>query len=131
MTIAGSVPTAEPPICVVAETVALRYDAAAMFEIKACAAVGFETLVTVIVVAAPAAIAALNPSVNTPAVGNVALLHPVGLLLHPQTPVQEKPVRVTSRTPPLGIATCGVRAIVMVTTVADLTAPGLLSVMAG
>ena len=75
-----------------------------MFEIKPCSAVGFETLVTVIVVAAPAAIAALNPNVNTPAAAKVALLHPAGLLMHPHV-VQEKPVRVISSSPPLGIVT--------------------------
>ena len=76
-------------------------------------------------------IAALKPSVKT-GVAKEALLQPAGLLDEMVgVKATVKPVSVISTLPPLGIAACGVRVIVMKTLVADLNAPGLLSVMAG
>ena len=91
---------------------------------------GFETLVTVTDRLAKAAISVVKTRVNTFEL-NVAVLQPAGLLEHPRPVFPGKPESVMMRQPPLGMATCGLSDMTMVTLVALLKAPGLLSVMFG
>ena len=129
-TIAGKTPVEDAPIWLAASIVAVRYVAAARFEICAWSEVGFETAVTVTERLAAAAICVVKPRVNTFEL-KVAVVQPAGVLEHPRPGFPGKPERVMTRRPPLGMATCGLSEITIVTPVAPMKAPGLLSTMDG
>ena len=89
------------------------------------AVVGFAMPVTVTLLDEPAATALLKVRVNTE-----DAIETAEHIVQPRV-APEKPVSVMRSLPPLGMVTAGVRAIVMVTPVALLKAPGVLSVIAG
>jgi hypothetical protein len=89
------------------------------------AVVGLAMPVTVTLLDEPAATALLKVRVNTE-----DAIETAEHIVQPRV-APEKPVSVMRSLPPLGMVTAGVRAIVMVTPVALLKAPGVLSVIAG
>ena len=129
-TIAGKTPVEDAPIWLAASIVALRYVAAARFVICPWLEVGFETLVTVTDRLAKADICVVKTRVNTSEL-NVAVLQPAGTLEHARPVFPGKPESVMTRRPPLGMATCGLSDMTMVTPVSLLKAPGLLSATDG
>ena len=89
------------------------------------AVVGLAMPVTVTLLDEPAATALLKVRVNTE-----DAIETAEHIVQPRV-APEKPVSVMTSLPPIGMVTAGVRAIVMVTPVALLKAPGVLSVIAG
>jgi hypothetical protein len=128
--IAGTTPVEDAPIWLAAFIVALRYVAAARFVICPWIEVGFKTFVTVTDRLAKAAICCMKTRVNTFEL-KVAVLQPAGTLEHARPVFPGKPESVMTRRPPLGMATSGLSDMTMVTPVALLKAPGLLSAMDG
>jgi hypothetical protein len=128
--IAGTTPVEDAPIWLAASIVALRYVAAARFVICPWLEVGFDMLVTVTDRLAAAAICVVKTRVSTFEL-KVAVLQPAGTLEHARPVFPGKPESVMMRRPPLGMATCGLSDMTMVTPVALLKAPGLLSAMDG
>ena len=90
------------------------YDAAAMLETAAWALVGLAMPVTMTLLDEPAATALLKVRVNTE-----DAIETAEHIVQPRV-APEKPVSVMTSLPPIGMVTSGVRAIVMVTSVALL-----------
>ena len=90
------------------------YDAAAMLENAAWALVGLAMPVTMTSLDEPAATALLKVRVNTE-----DAIETAEHIVQPRV-APEKPVSVMTSLPPIGMVTAGVRAIVMVTSVALL-----------